>query len=142
MNPETQQLAIAKIVGYKPDPETGLWYVLGHDIIAGFNQEKQRIEPIPDFLNILDAMHEAEKTIIFEPKPYDAMIHRSDSQQEIEHKKRCDLWMRYTQQLVEIVARDLGGWEDHFLNALSLCICATATQRAEAFLRTLNLWTP
>jgi len=65
---------------------------------------------LPDYLNDLNAMHEVEKEL---PEGYAHMLRR-------------------------IVARA------HVVIPSDLCdeylISATATQRAEAFLRTLNLW--
>ena len=73
-------------------------------------------EPIPDYLGDLNAMHEAVKTRI--PKG----IKRE-----------------------EYILRLCGGdeWRSYDMNILDAVYCeeATAAQRAEAFLKTLNLWT-
>ena len=61
---------------------------------------------IPDYLNDLNAMHEAEKALVEHPGLY---------------------WFA--------LAKVVGG-------SLKDVACATASQRAEAFLRTLNLWNP
>lgn len=86
--------AVAYMVASKPD--TRFEHTIGGDV--------------PDYLNDLNAMHEAEDELI----------------------KRL-LWGDYRRALQK-VTNDSG---DH-VN----CIRATAAQRAEAFLRTLNLWTP
>lgn len=69
---------------------------------------------IPDYPNDLNAMREAVKTLVF-------------SQLN-----------RYRNALVGICSRGLG---PSLLVAVGECIDATAAQRAEAFLRALNLWT-
>ncbi len=67
--------------------------------------------PLPDFLNDLDAMHEAEATLT--PGRYE----------------------RYVRILSEV------SWVDSIAGATSFaCIHASAAHRAEAFLRALNLW--
>ena len=87
MKPEQQRIAIARACGEDND-----------SIVRGL---------IPDYLNDLNAMHEAERTM-------------GDPQ----------LWDEYQSYLSDAM-RNIG-WIYH----------ATAAQRAEAFLRTLNLWTP
>ena len=62
--------------------------------------------PLPDYLNDLNAMNKAEKSLTNEQ------------------------WWLFVEFLTEI----LGG-------GVAICISATAAQRAEAFLRTLSLWT-
>src|SRR5688572_15654820 len=67
---------------------------------------------IPDYLSDLNAMHEAEKALTKGPG--------------------CKPWWDYCDWLKDIVPQNVGN-ESH--------VHATAAQRAEAFLRTLNLWT-
>jgi hypothetical protein len=111
MNPEKQQIAIAEALGWK-NPQ--------HPDAMKFKQgwimpEKWWLCPkgalrfrhnMPDYLNDLNAMHEAEKVLTTEQREFH-------------------------------YPRNLGGWVDP-INI----IYATAAQRAEAFLRTLNLWKP
>ena len=85
MKPEQQRIAIARACGEDND-----------SIVRGL---------IPDYLNDLNAMHEAEQTM-------------GDPQ----------LWVEYQSYLSDVMAHV--GWLYH----------AAAAQRAEAFLRTLNLW--
>ncbi len=66
---------------------------------------------IPDFLNDLNAMHEAEEIL-------------TDNQR-----------MHFRGELVEMMRPKYG-----FESACLMAIHATAAQRAEAFLKTLNLW--
>ena len=65
-----------------------------------------------DYLNDLNACHEMEKVI---PK---------------------EIFSRYMSLLTGIVSRDSNPERDHFANRST----ATAAQRAEAFLKTLELW--
>lgn len=70
----------------------------------------------PDYLNDLNAMHEAEK-----------VLHKMNNAQ---------LCVVYKDLLNDFMERD----RTH-INAQGLSYHATARQRAEAFLRTLNLYT-
>lgn len=116
MTPEQQRIAIAKACGYRDGELKPFWLAppIGQPFIAcGINQ-------LPDYLNDLNAMHEAEKVL-------------NEGQK-----------MPYARKLLEIVTgcppHLIGG----FLNGGTLwdAVIATSAQRAEAFLRTLNLWTP
>jgi hypothetical protein len=96
MKPEQQRIAIAQACG---------WHTIAFDrgwIEAGDGETQAMI---PDYLNDLNAMHEAERTM-------------GDPQ----------LWDEYQSYLSDAM-RNIG-WIYH----------ATAAQRAEAFLKTLNLW--
>jgi hypothetical protein len=94
MKPEEQRIAIAGVCGWKQIPD-GRWNLDG------------KVEPfLPDYLNDLNAMHEAEKAL--DPT----------RQQE-------DYW--------DFIFSITG-------SGFEMCH-ATASQKAEAFLRTLNLWT-
>lgn len=74
---------------------------------------KGRYGAIPDYLTDLNAMHKAEKVLNFTQR------------------------RRYHVELQNIFSRPLNG----SLVMFKECITSTAAQRAEAFLRTLNLWT-
>jgi len=79
------------------------------------NGEGVHDEP-PDYVNSLNSMHEAEK-----------IIHAKN------YAQLCVVYRDYLNEFMErdrshINAQGLGGYH------------ATAAQRAEAFLRTLNLW--
>ena len=93
MTPEQQRIAIAEVCGWKTgyrDPEA--WH------------------PLPDYLNDLNAMREAEKVLT--PTEFEAY--------------RWILWGLCKQpQVTE--------WNRAYLSA-------TAVQRAEAFLRTIGRW--
>lgn len=96
MKDTEQRIAIAKHLGY-PNPRMG-------EFGRCYAGEVKNLEEVPDYLNDLNAMHEAEKIL-----------------------NDAHLWNRYR------------GW---LLTWMTEPICATAAQRAEAFLRTLNLWKP
>jgi hypothetical protein len=72
---------------------------------------------IPNYLNDLNAMHEAEKLLYGNP----------------------NLPKKYTQQIKNAIRREAGVTKAQM--DFDVCITATAAQRAEAFLRTINKWT-
>ncbi len=98
MTPAAQRIAIAEACGYWPTMRgVPVWYERdgGHVV---FND-------LPDYLNDLNAMHEAEKAL--------------------NEEQMCDYIQKYIRE-----------------SCPTRWTCATAAQRAEAFLRTLNLWRP
>ena len=107
MNTEQQRIAIAEACGWQFIPE----YYHGKDQPPEFTtvtpDGRHLCGYYPDYLNDLNAMHEAEK--ILSPTS------------EIE-------WHNQLQNVCGC------SWR--------VMIRATAAQRAEAFLRTLNLWKP
>lgn len=109
MTPEAQQIAIAKACGWKQRTALGPFRVIqwiecvGEHELEHFN--------CPDYLNDLNAMHEAEKTLIFSQR------------------------LKYYEQLRNGTANP-SGWR---LSDIELVRCS-AGERAEAFLRTLGLW--
>ena len=96
MTPEAQQIAIAKACGWRKD-KRGL----------GWLSPSGEYSELPDYLNDLNAMHEAEKTLTFH-------------------------------QETDYIAHLMRQHKDY---PMTQGFMATAAQRAEAFLRTLNLWT-
>lgn len=92
MNPEQQRIAIAEACGWEPIPE-------GH-----FHPDNPIGQTMPDYLNDLNAMHEAEKVLTNE---------QLEVYCNILHKPNHGVY-----------------WAIH----------ATASQRAEAFLRTIGKW--
>ena len=94
MNPEQQRIAIAEACGWKPD-KRGLGWLSPHGYYS----------PEPDYLNDLNAMHDAEKLLV-----------------------RLQ-WVSYLRRLQTLCDESVT-WPIH----------ATATQRAEAFLRTIGKW--
>lgn len=136
MTPEDQQIAIAEACGWRRrNPFV--------NACGGITQEWEKdgslnehhcrgheIYELPDYLNDLNAMHEAEKVLA------DKTGHLSVG---------ClirDYWL----QLMQILNPGVKMWENGaFLGSWANAIKvgrATATQRSEAFLKTLGLWTP
>lgn len=107
MTPEEQRLAIARACGWRIYKSNGITYyerpggnVYNHALC---------VEDLPDYLNDLNAIHEAEKILMTDP----------------------NLMNKYQNyELVKFVSSTNSNW---------LCR-ATAAQRAEAFLKTLGLW--
>lgn len=113
MSPEAQRIAIATVCG-RQGPFNQREWLKEYDRedgdvfadLAGTDTGGYRAL-VPDYLNDLNAMHEAEKVL-------------ADNQ-----------WTDYANALTDLAPCSRRGM-----------ISATAAQRAEAFLKTLNLWTP
>lgn len=99
MKPEPQRIAIAEACGWHTIAFNSGWVKVG-------DGETQAM--IPDYLNDLNAMREAEVTLMDRP----------------------EAWGNYCIFLRRNFVRP------------DSAIGATASQRAEAFLRTLDLWEP
>lgn len=117
MKPEEQRIAIAEACGLKEyqSPAGAYWYGEDHPSC----QDGATLWELPDYLNDLNAMHEAEK--ILTPKQRDAYFWEL-----LKTTPSYDL-------MVDGLDGNNGGFE---------FISMTAPQRAEAFLHTLNLYTP
>ncbi len=114
MTPEAQRIAIAEACGWTDIVRTDKsgYY---HGCLMG-NHDFGHLQPIPDYLNDLNAMHEAERVLTEE------QLHE------------------YGKQLGE--ATTVMTWWDSHISGYGMAkfAHATAAQRAEAFLRTLGLW--
>ena len=124
MKPKQQRIAIAEACGWAilehdlyPDESAHRWIVLGPNnkpsrafVMGG----ESFASYLPDYLNDLNAMHEAEKGLT------------STEQQN-----------RY---YAEVASITWGCEETGDRQVVFNQLTATATQRAEAFLRTLGLW--
>jgi len=116
MTPEKQRIAIAEACGWtevkrfqiQNGPEHP-WFIQGKTPTSWKGKD---VRPwLPDFLNDLNAMHEAERAL-------------KDAE--------CEIYM-------DTLTETSGGDVD--MGTASFCgYFATAAQRAEAFLRTLGLW--
>ncbi len=109
MKPEQQRIAIAEACGYVKT-ETWRWNQAKTEreyYWKNPDRSRQDVSYLPNYLNDLNAMHEAEMTLT--------------------DKQHCIFYTRLITQF-------------HHPREHRFC-SATATQRAEAFLRTLNLWT-
>lgn len=113
MSPEKQRIAIAEACGWISGNSAGRYYR-----ILGTRREVWGVNIDED----LNAMHEAEKVLTKQQR----LLYYSRLYAIVEH----DL-MKELQNILAF------GREDVRIGIT----CATAAQRAEAFLRTLNLWT-
>lgn len=105
MKHEAQRIAIAEECGWTKCYQCAPSMSLCNGIPPG----ESHYDHLPDYINDLNAMHEAEK-------------------------------MLNVPQMREYRSRLAVMFTDHPDDGLAQAINATATQRAEAFLRTLNLW--
>jgi hypothetical protein len=112
MTPEQQRIAIAEACGWKckkesyhAKPPNGQW---------------EYMDKLPDYLNDLNAMHEAEKMLTEE------QLYIYGNQLDRITLPKTKMTMCY------IHGPEAGMYPELFR--------ATATQRAEAFLKTLNPW--
>lgn len=112
MNPEAQNIAIAETCGWKKREKFMRWY-------NPANEQLTCRASLPDYCNDLNAMHEAWKEVL---------------------GYYSEEWLEAYRVLKGIVAKELG--EDKNCPYVQAAVGnATAAQRAEAFLKTLNLWT-
>lgn len=114
MNAEKQRKAIGEHLGWKIYPQEKVSH-FGH-LLAIDPDGKDAF--MPDFLNDLNAMHEAISTL----KDQDYL-----------------LYIDYQTRLGYVVARDNSGEEEGTPIAL---VDASASQRAESFLKTVERWEP
>lgn len=112
MKPEQQRIAIAKAIGWS-QPEPGYWKDPdGHEwqVMHGYQTYKDGSDILPDFLHDLNAMHDVEEWMSFGSNP-------------------LPLYAEHIRRLVG----NPTGWSYKMM-------MATASQRAEAFLKSYNLW--
>lgn len=125
MNAESQQIAIAEACGYTREIKmVPTWKLTDYNgggeyakkETVGYTKKEKWILPenLPNYLNDLNAMHEAEEVMT------------------------KDQWLLYPINILQ-VAKDGTFVIDINMKTVAH---ATAAQRAEAFLRTLNLWKP
>jgi len=105
VNPEQQRIAIAEACGWKLVTDNPEYEPYWEDPKGNMVAVNNGVHRFPDYLNNLNAMHEAEK-----------MLESNQEQSYFE--------------LLHDIAGNLKFYR------------ATAAQRAEAFLKTLNLWKP
>jgi len=124
MTKEQQRFAIAEACGWKnADHPDVMQFKQGWTMPERWCMDPKGVLRLnhdrPDYLNDLNAMHEAEKVLWDTGKA-----------------------MEFTNQLVGIVCSARGfRWDKGTPDDRLMCLShATAAQRAEAFLRTLNLW--
>ena len=112
MTPEAQRIAIAEACGWKrANPPNDLpWGASAPPL------EWWYIHQLPNYLSDLNAMREAEKLV-----------------------ENNDEYLLHLLRIVE-TARSYDWKQMLGVDGCRCCAFATAAQRAEAFLRTLNLW--
>lgn len=113
MNPEEQIIAIAKACGWKKS--LGDWKAPAGTTVKIVREasDGDAYTYPPDYLNDLNAMHEAEKTL--------------------DANEQC-FYQAYLYKVVGVHPSSIFAEDIHKL------FCATATQRAEAFLRVMGLY--
>ena len=112
MSPEAQRIVIAKSVGW-----TGIYYNPVHGGWMGTRPKEDRDSYyLLDYLNDLNAMHEAEKILDIT---------------KVE---------QYCSTLVRIVRHSLGIDDYESILPTRFAVYSTAAQRAEAFLKTIGKW--
>jgi len=107
MTPEQQRIAIAEACGISTKCNCIDWGAMDH--LSNCPAHSNQIEKLPNYLNDLNAMHEAEKTLTRRQ------------------------WENY---YLKFKGAHEFSWE-----LIRTCMKSTAADRAENFLRTLNLWT-
>lgn len=119
MSPDAQRIAIAEACGWT-DIASGANAQNPHPYgkpPAGVSVGINGVNELPAYLTDLNAMHEAEKVLTLESGQFRAYENNLRQALVVSGRKVCSVH------------------EEHkFLHA-------TAAQRAEAFLKTLNLWT-
>ena len=118
MTPQKQRIAIAEACGWTVTH----WKVNPFDVIATKDGTEYLLKHLPDYLNDLNAMHEAEKFIL-----------------------STDLYIQYVNYLFRSVGLNrtyyMGATPEVFPADRQFAVFhATAAQRAEAFLRTIGKW--
>jgi hypothetical protein len=120
MKLEAQRIAIAEACGWDCDPLIAReWKSRGQWARKTTDDQNKLVSlrsNVPDYLNDLNAMHEAEKVLYGNP----------------------NLPKKYTQQIKNAIRREAGVTKAQM--DFDVCITATAAQRAEAFLRTIEKW--
>jgi len=109
MTNEQINITIAELCGWTEISH----YTQAVDGWYGYEPEDGPHSQVPDYCNDLNAMHEAEKTLIFS------------------ERRLFRHWLQ------KVKSYDLG---DDVIIAIDECVHATAKQRAEAFLRTIGKW--
>ncbi len=117
MTPEEQRIAIATACGWTDIHD---WKAAG---VVGIDPCDKARDNIPDYLDDLNAMHEAEK-VLTEDQWGDY----------VNWHLRCTVAAAKTNSRIKCSVYPMPG-------EIQGLVHATAAQRAEAFLRTLNLWT-
>lgn len=114
MSPEMQRIKIAEACGWKRDDKCDCWRKDGE--VAYCDGRDHQYRQLPDYLNDLNAMHEAQRTL--------------------DWAQTC-LMYNWLDEICERPAKLSSGGIDMRIKRVWQ---ANAPQRCEAFLRTLGLW--
>jgi hypothetical protein len=131
MTPELQRFKIAEACGWRY-----LGPVEGTPREEWCNPSGFMMADPPDYLNDLNAMHDAETWLY---KASASPINKDGLTAEWRDKQKT-AWVAYLFNLNRIVNYHPSTYPTHHHDWVR--VHATAPQRAEAFLRTLNLWIP
>ena len=130
MSPDAQRIAIAEACGWKSIGREKNLPLYGW-ISPG------PLEEIPDYLNDLNAMHEAEKILTGDDYyKYSCHIYEAACKTQ----KKTGQWRfigATAAQRAEAFLRTIGMWEDSQQGNADY---ATAAQRTEAYLKTIGKW--
>lgn len=138
MNPDKQRTAIAEYCGWKEIGKSGIYQNVSKGVngcMPNGEVHKKRIKMklpgansflVPDYLNDLNAMHEAEKAL--EDKDEGGRLMAEYAIWKL--PSVCEIYSRKN-ELVHPYTGSIGNY---------LLIHATAAERAEAFLRTIRQW--
>lgn len=119
MNKEKQRIAIARACGWTCNEyDNGLWW--HQDCVFCQDGRYTDEDHIPDYLNDLNAIHEAEKTLA------DMASDDGGADQ-----------LGYAETLADVLGAK---WAANNAYDIWLLTHATAAQRAEAFLKTIGKW--
>jgi hypothetical protein len=107
MTPEQQRIAIAETCGWKPLEQTGIFGITW--IVWTKGNEQKYLWQLPDYLNDLNAMHEAENVMRF-----DEEIKGQQYRNMLFHvvKVRPLIIHATAAQRAEAFLRTIGKWED------------------------------
>ena len=105
MNAEKQRIAIAEACGWT-DITRG-----SYDGSLFGRHKTHRLEIVPDYLNDLNAMHEAEK-VLNQMQARANGDHLAESEQN-KTWASCHIWHQSAAQRAEAFLRTLGKWEDN-----------------------------
>lgn len=117
MSPEAQRIAIAEACGHtniirrETCNDHGLSFDLTSDESYGYN------DAIPDYINDLNAMHEAEMTLSRDQLEEYGTLLRGPNDETVslwspEHKEIAAVAMATAEQRAEAFLRTIGKWQD------------------------------
>lgn len=117
MTASEQRVALAKWMGWRPigDPIPSMTMPYDEPIQWWSKDGEEDTTRLPDFLNDLNAVHQAEKVL----------------------QDKCKYWPDYIDELSKLFQIGIPG---HQATNWSQMVHASAAQRCEALLRCLGLW--